>query len=256
VLLAVGATTAAADAPQAVGTHDTTSVHGAIPQAIVGRWIVVTRATPAHHAPTPSQPAGLAPLEVAQTGSGQAPLVRTIEVRREGETFTVSVHRGDLPEPLKRRFMAIDQPAGASAPDRAVLADIGAQWSALAASRGEPAVIQSQLLDAAGVRDDGSQPPRVPGARLFIETSDEYTPGTGLLRNTASYAVTMLEADRFSGRYTGAMVLPPQTGGPLPLPPVPVGLEGEFVAYRVPEPSPSLIERLLGVFSGCGTRGR
>jgi len=47
------------------------------------------------------------------------------------------------------------------------------------------------------------------------------------------------------------MLLPPQTGGAIVLPPLPLGLEGEFTAYRITEPR-SAFGRLLDVFRGCG----
>jgi hypothetical protein len=243
-VLGVVLTLAVLAAPAGAGS-DSTVVQGVIPPEVAGRWLVVVHAAPSTGDASQATPPGGTPLDMRQTGSGRFPLVRTWDVRRDGSTVTVRVHRGRLPERLARE---------ADAPDAAVLREVAAHWDALAAGTGEPQTVTATLLDVAHAPPGEATRLRAPDTRFFIAVGEEYTPGTGLARHVATYAVTAVEADRLVGRFAGAMMLPPQVGGPIALPPIPVALDGDFVAYRVPEPS--VLTRLLDVFAGCGKRAR
>lgn len=216
---------------------DTTIVQGVLPSEIVGRWLVVVHASPSARLTNDPPPPGAAALEMKQTGSGDVPMVRTWELRRNGASFAMTVHRGQLP-------LATTSRVASGTPDAATMAEIEAAWPSLAAATGEPKTIETQLLDR-------------PGDGFLVVTNEDYTPGTGLLRNSATYAVTTRTRDRLAGHFAGAMVIPAQMRGAIALPPVPVGLEGEFVAYRIPEAgTASVLDRVLGLFSGCGRRER
>src|SRR5262245_20661786 len=151
--------------------------------------------------------------------------------------------RGKLPEPLEKQVT--------KGVDADTLDAVAVQWPALAAARTEPATIESRVEDFTSATDEEKARIQTPGIRVLIVTSEQYGPGNGLVSNASTFAVTSVAPDRLEGRYRGAMLLPPQKGGAIVLPPLPIGLEGEFTAYRVDAPR-SMLARLFDVFRGCG----
>ena len=235
----------APDGQRPAAPADTTIVRGAIPSELVGRWLVVVQARPSFGlADQPAITADGHGFDVKQTGvQGQAPIVRTWEIARDGDQLKMTLLRAQLPEPLEKQV--------AKGVDAEALDAVAVQWPALSAPRPEPKTIESRLEDFTAATEEDKARIQTSGVRLLVVTTERYTPGNNLVSNASTFAVTSVERDRLAGRFAGAMLLPPQTGGTIVLPPLPIGLEGEFTAYRVGEPR-SALGRILDVFRGCG----
>ena len=228
---------------------DTTIVRGQLPAELVGRWLAVVHARPSLGLIDQPQPVDGQGFDVKQTGShGQVPVVRAWEITRDGDRVTMNLLRGKLPEPLEA--------AVTKGVDAATLDAVAVQWPAMAAPRPEePKTIESQLEDFANAPAEDKRRIETPGIRFLVVTTEEYASRANMVRNTSLFAVTSMAPDRLTGRFVGAMLLPPQRGAAIILPPLPVGLEGDFTAYRITEPR-SVMRRLLDVFGGCGREGR
>jgi hypothetical protein len=246
--------------PPASFAGDRTVVRGDVPEnELIGRWLVVFRATPDTEvkvdAPTVLQ--GESAIQSAsQTGKGVIPVYRTFEIRRDGERLAMNLHRREIPGDLKDPAVAQADAKQVPVPDAELRAKVDQRWAELQAAPGEQTTVESQLLDFQSMSEEEKAKFGVPGMKMLIVTNESYKGGTSLVRNTTSYVVTELTPERMSGKALQAMVLPARNQGDFQIPPLPVGLQGEFVAVRVDDAggetqSGGFLSRL---FSGCSSR--
>lgn len=220
-------------------------------------------------------------------------MVRTWEIAKGAEEgLVLRLNRGELPEELKAKLAparaAADRasPEGggdAPRPDARSLSEVAQLWPSLAASGGGAKAVATRLIAIDSATDEDRARVGLAGARTLIEINEARGGRGDFLRHVSFFALTEVSRDRLAGRFSGVMILPPQTQGAFMVPPLPMALEGDIVAYRVPEvaspeggrptldspaggvpgegvPSQSqgetrsLLDRLLAVFSGCTAR--
>lgn len=228
-----------------------------------------------------------------QEGAAAVPMLRTIQLSGKDKEATLVLHPGPFPDDLQKQVLAdAGGPSASATPgplsppaiDAKSLAEVGRRWSELARPPSAPRLVTSKLLDYRSVSDEDKQRLGVPSAQLIIVTDEAFEGNNSLLKNVSTFAVEQMTPQRLEGQFLGAMIMPPLKSANMAIPPVPLVLKGRFVAYNLdavagagskpgstgatggaapattggsaaaPKSGGSLVERLLGMFSGCGGR--
>jgi hypothetical protein len=206
---------------------EATEVKGNFPQDIAGRWFLLS------HVKLPSG-------HVTSVG-------RLLEIRRGPEHLEVVLHRVQLPQDLTLKLQQASsegKPWEASAEELKSLAE---SWDKLAPSEGQYESIQNKIFGSDAYPKEFTVDETSKGSNFAIVIREGFA-GTQALRSTYSvYAVR----DRKPDRLLGTFVMSSIAAAPLP---IPITLKGDFVSYRLSGGAGggSLLERILGLFSGCG----
>ena len=204
----------------------TTEVGGEIPADLLGRWVAF---------PHVKLPSGLL-----------RHFARLWEISEGDEHYELLLHRANVPQEVSKKLDGASEsgePWEASPEDIKLVSD---KWDELTPSSGAAGKIENKLLAA------GSYPPEF--ERDVVTKDSEYALvfnevfGGGrqsISRTYSIFAIRKREPDRVTGTFiTSSMAMAPF--------PIPITLKGDFEAYRVGKPpAPSLIQRILRVFSGC-----
>lgn len=206
----------------------TTEIGGEIPAELLGRWVAF---------PHVKLPSGLV-----------RHFARLWEIREGKEHYELILHRASVPGEINKKLddaTAAGEPWEASPEDIQMVKE---QWDTLAASEGPQAKIENKLLAADAYPPDFNRDVVTKGSEYAIVFNEAFGGGRQSISRTYSiYAIRNREPDRVTGTFiTTSMAMAPF--------PIPITLKGDFEAYRVGEPpAPSFIQRVLDLFSGCGS---
>jgi hypothetical protein len=228
---AVGAAPAlATDQPAEAPPQQTTQVAGTVPD-LVGRWLVAARIE------IPNRP---------ELGSSIAALW---DVSAPGGKITVTVPQVELPQALRDELAQANSKHAPWEPTERELRDVRDGWDRLPALDRGVGRIETKLTgsDAFDATMKGEE--RMKGAHFIVQQIVDFQPGGGRpIKDVYIYGALEQRPDGWTGNYMTASV------APTPIP-IPITMNGTFRLYRLDSvPAPGLLERLLGVFAGCGRR--
>jgi len=206
--------------------EQTTEVKGDIPQDIVGRWLFIGQIKP----------------------SGPVPLPRLVEIRKGASGLEVVWGPSELPKELQEKCVSVG--AGNTwVPTQADLDELARSWDRFEPSIQDHVKIENQLVVAGQYPPEFKSEPSLEEAPFAIVSRETFS---GVRRVSTTFTIFGVK-ERTPDRLTGPMVTISVAMGMFP---IPIAVKGDYVAYAVaPAPEPTLWERLLGLFRGCG-RGK
>jgi hypothetical protein len=208
----VAATLAVMLAVAAAAPIETTVVDGRIPDALVGRWLVVER-------------------NRLKTGVLQ-PFALLWEIRRGADGPELTLLRRRLPEVVRRQLVAAGSAGRAWTPSEEDLRRIAERWDALPESAADVERVEHRVVAGPS------------GTELEIVTEERFSGTRPLTATRATCTVRESAAERLVGRFKRVAEI--AAPGPVSL-----ALDGELHAYRLPTVPPrSRVRRLLDACLG------
>ena len=191
---------------------ETTTVDGQLPEALIGRWLVVEQAR-------------------LRTGVIQ-PFARLWEIRTAANGMELVVVRRRLPEAVARQLTAAGSASRAWIPDDEAQRRIAERWDVLPGTVTDVESIHHRL--AAGAHQ----------SELEIVTEERFSGARPVTATRSTYTVRAQDAGRLVGRFK-------RVSDVNAAPPVSIALDGEFQAYRLsPAPPRSRLRRMLDAWLG------
>jgi hypothetical protein len=220
---------APAEPAKPVEVPETTEVQGKVPDDIAGRWFTIS------HVKLPSG-------HVTSVG-------RMWEIRRGPQHLEVVVRRVQMPEDLTLKMQQAStegKPWDASAEELKALRD---DWDKLAPGQGQYDSIENKLLGSDAYPKEFTVDETSKGSDFAIVVREGFAASQALHSTYSVYAVRSREPEKLLGTFVMSSI----AAAPLP---IPITLKGDFVSYRVSggggAGGGSLLERIFGMFSGCG----
>jgi hypothetical protein len=213
----------------------TTEVKGTVPD-LTGRWLVVANVSP-------SQQAG-------QGGPGRTvPLALIWEVTAPDGKPNLVMRWGGLPPSLKESLDAATERHEVWEPSLAQLQELRDAWATLTFDKPPVAAVATTISHPDTLDDAIKNDPRVKDALFVVQTVADYHPGGQRpLKDVMILGARERMADGYSGSYTYATV----AAAPFP---ITISHTGTGRMYQLESvPQRGLLERVLGVFRGCGRR--
>jgi hypothetical protein len=214
------------------GPQYSTRVEGTVPD-LTGRWLALTQVKPPQGGPT----------------------VYTVVQRWEVVTVDgkpqVDVRFVKLTPALDEQLTAANKDGRAWEPDVGQLQELRDAWSALPPDDRGAATVETVVMGKDAFPDAAKTDEQMKGAEFLIQISIGYNPGAERpIRDVLLYGVTGPERFGYRGNYASVTV----AAAPVP---IPIALKGTFRLYRLESvQGPGLLQRILGIFAGCGRRTR
>jgi hypothetical protein len=205
----------------------TTKVQGAVPD-LAGRWFVVAY--------------------VSVGGQGDAvPFSLAWEVTSADGKPNLAVRWGGLPSAIQESYTAAASQRTPWEPTEQQLRELRDSWDTLTFERPPVDSVETTI---SGPDDPGplaKAEPTMKDALFVVEKTITFTPrAQSPTKDVMVFGAREALADGYRGDYAGVTI----ANAPFP---VHVPFKGTFRAYRLgPAPQPSLWQRLLGIFKGCG----
>lgn len=204
----------------------TTITQGTVPD-LRGRWLVVGYLT------VQGQASGV-PISIGWE-------VTTVDGKPHLE-----VRWGGLPPAIKASYDAAVAKQAKWEPTAEQLAELGATWSTLPFDRPPVDTVETTLSGRDAPGDLVKTEPTLADAQFVVTHVVNFTPGPQRpTKDVMLFGATETLPDGYAGQYAGVTI----ANAPFP---IPIAFKGTFRAYRVAAPESGLLERLLGVFKGCG----
>ncbi len=219
----------ASGAPAPSAPEYSTQVQGTVPD-LAGRWFVVTQ------------------LEPPQGGQGVIGVVPAFwEVTTAGGKPQLSVRWLTLPPPLARAVETATREKRGWEPSVRDLEQLRDAWSTLPAEDRGAARVEAIIMGKDALADAVKGDARMKDAEFLVQINVSHHPGGGRpMRDVLLYAVLEPQPFGYRGNYASVSI----AAAPVP---IPIALEGTFRLYRLESlPKPGLLQRVLGMFSGCG----
>jgi hypothetical protein len=220
---------APAEPAKPVEVPETTEVQGKVPDDLGGRWFTVS------HVKLPSG-------HVTSVG-------RMWEIRRGPDHLELVLRRVQMPEDLTLKLQQASADGklwDASAEELKALRD---NWDKLTPGQGQYESIENKLFGSDAYPKEFTVDETSKGSNFAIVVREGYAGSQALHSTYSVYAVR----DRQPDRLLGTFVMSSIAAAPLP---IPITLKGDFVSYRLSGGDAggggSLLERIFGMFSGCG----
>src|SRR5262249_28386463 len=228
---ALGAVPApAADQPAEAPPQQTTQVAGTLPD-LVGRWLVVAR------------------IEIPNRAELGSTIASLWDVSAPGGKVTVTVQQVELPQPIQDELAQANSQHARWEPTERELRDVPDSWGRLPAFDRGVARIETKITGSDAFDATMKSEELMKGARFIIQQIVDFQAGGGRpIKDVYIYGALEQRPDGWTGNYMSASVAPTPV-------PIPITIDGTFRLYRLDAvPAPGLLERLLGVFAGCGRR--
>ncbi len=201
----------------------TTEVQGTVPD-LRGRWLILVRL-----GTSADQPAVITP--------------RFWDVALEGGHPRVEERFVALPTAVAAR----QKEAGVHwTPSPADLEEIARSWNELPAEDRGVVAVKTELVERARYDEVLTAEQALGGSEWAVRQTCEFRPGEGRpAREVSLLGIEASTATGFRGKAAYVMV----AMAPFP---IHVALRGTVDLYRLDAPKPGLLQRILGLFAGCG----
>lgn len=208
------------------GVEQTTEVGGEIPREFLGRWVAF---------PHVKLPSGLV-----------RHFARLWEIQEGDEHFELIMHAANVPMEVNKKLDDATAAGEAWEPSPDDIQQVREQWDELIQHRGRQGKIENKLLAADSFPPEFLRDVVTKGSEYALVFNEVFGGGQSISRTYSIFSVRNREPERMTGTFiTTSMARAPF--------PIPITLKGDFEMYRLEgPPPPSLIDRVFGVFSGCG----
>lgn len=220
----------AADQTAEAPPQQTTQVAGTVPD-LVGRWLVVAR------------------IEIPTRPDLGSTIASLWDVSAPGGTVALTVPQVELPPALRTELAQANAQHARWEPTARELQDLRDGWAALSPLDRGIAQIATKISGSDAFDATAKGEARMKDARFIVQQTADFRPGGGRpIKDVYLYGALEQQADGWSGNYMSASVAPTPV-------PIPITLNGTFRLYRLDSvPARGFLDRLLGMFSGCGRR--
>ena len=215
-----------ADAQKPAEVVETTDVAGQLPDDLAGRWLVVN--------------------QIKLPSGDRRSYPHLWEIRRGREHLEVVLERVEFPTDLAKKVQdggSGPTPWTPSADDLHMLAE---RWEQLPATTGDWTKIEHKLYGADAFTDELKSDDETKDSKFALVTKETFSGAQPVKSTISVYGFRESGPDGQSGSFVTTSI----AAAPLP---IPITLKGDFTVHRVgaPPPPPSILQRILDMFSGC-----
>jgi hypothetical protein len=235
--LALGADQpAATGAPAAVEPVFRTEVKGTVPD-LTGRWLAVSTVRASQ----------VMKEKVAPENAQWDATARFWSVTTVGGKPQLTVHWVRLPDSLQEALAPAAKEGRLWEPTETQLREIRDGWDSLPPYESHVVRVETTIMEKQAFTELVQGEPEMQKAEFVVQLAIDFMPGEGRpMKDVLFYGVTDTLPDGYRGSLTTASMI----AAPFP---IPLMFNGTFRLYRLDSvPQAGLLQRVLGMFSGCG----
>ena len=215
-----------ADAQKPAEVAETTDILGQLPDDLAGRWLIVNQIK----------------LPSGETRS----YPHLWEIRRGQQHLEFMLKRVDVPVELTKKVQDAGNGPTPWTPGADDLHLLDERWEQLPATGADWAKIEHKLYGADAFTEELNTDEETKGSKFALLTKETFSGAQPVKSTISVYGFRESGPNGQSGSFVTTSI----AAAPLP---IPITLKGDFKTYRVgePPPPPSILRRILDMFSGC-----